>query len=202
VLQFIREEEGGQGSSVGLCRSPRLKKERTSPRLVKLSGRDSGKRSGSARGKNYQEELDELRLEKSALQKLVSLINGRDTLNFFTDEGLIPNYAFPEAGVQLRSIIYRKKQTRQEGEGAYNTWVYEYERPAASAIVELEPAVTSTPGDARFAWTRWTECLEVETWSLCTTAPSELIGAAPKVHLPQCGSLLGATSGRRGAWFD
>ena len=35
-------------------------------------------------------------------------INGRDLFQFLTDEGLIPNYAFPQQGVTLRSIIYRE----------------------------------------------------------------------------------------------
>ena len=36
-------------------------------------------------------------------------INDRDVFGFLTDEGLIPNYAFPEAGVTLRSVIFRKR---------------------------------------------------------------------------------------------
>jgi len=204
LLQFIREEEGGQESlSYRIVQDlHRLKKERTSlqNKVKLLRERIRKKEADPARGKNYQEELDELRLEKSALQKLVSLINGRDTLNFFTDEGLIPNYAFPEAGVQLRSIIYRKKQTRQEGEGAYNTWVYEYERPAASAIVELAPASHFYAGGRKVRVDQVDMSVsEVETWRLCNNCShSELIGAAPeKSPCPQCGSLLWSDEGQK-----
>lgn len=59
--------------------------------------------------KNHENELRELNIEKSALQALIKNISDRNTFNFFTDEGLLPNYAFPEAGVMLHSLIHRKK---------------------------------------------------------------------------------------------
>ena len=48
-------------------------------------------------------------MEKSSLNAIIAKINDKDTFNFFTDEGLLPNYSFPEAGVTLRSIILKKK---------------------------------------------------------------------------------------------
>ena len=43
--------------------------------------------------------------------ELVKEINQRELLNTLTDAGLIPNYAFPEAGVELKSLLWRKKGT-------------------------------------------------------------------------------------------
>ena len=100
------------------------------------------KKKTAPKDKNYENELRELSIEKSALQSLIKSISDRDTFNFFTDEGLLPNYAFPEAGVMLNSLIYRKKQKVQEGESSYDSWNYEYERPAVSALQELAPANT------------------------------------------------------------
>jgi DEAD/DEAH box helicase domain-containing protein len=54
------------------------------------------KEQDPVRDQNYEEELSELKREKYALQSLAENINDRDTFNFFTDEGLLPNYAFPE----------------------------------------------------------------------------------------------------------
>jgi DEAD/DEAH box helicase domain-containing protein len=65
-----------------------------------------------AKDKNYDQEMEELRQERSGLMALIKSINGKDTYNFLTDEGLLPNYAFPEQGIQLRSIIYRKRTER------------------------------------------------------------------------------------------
>jgi DEAD/DEAH box helicase domain-containing protein len=90
-------------------------------------------------GKDEEEDLENMKREKSALQSLVRTLEKRETLNFFTDEGLIPNYAFPEAGVTLKSIIWRRKKEVDSGQGKYETQSYEYERPAGSAIRELAP---------------------------------------------------------------
>jgi DEAD/DEAH box helicase domain-containing protein len=70
---------------------------------------------------------------------LIKSINAKDTYNFLTDEGLLPNYAFPEQGIQLSSIIYRKKATQQKGQSAFETFSFEYERPAKSGLRELAP---------------------------------------------------------------
>ena len=58
---------------------------------------------------------------------------------FLTDEGLIPNYAFPQQGVTLRSIIFRAPPGEQRGEAAEDRPIYEYERPAEAALGELAP---------------------------------------------------------------
>ena len=49
--------------------------------------------------------LNGSRDERSALIELAKNMNARLTLNFFTDEGLLPNYAFPEEGVTLNSVM-------------------------------------------------------------------------------------------------
>jgi hypothetical protein len=78
-------------------------------------------------------------MEKSSLNAIIAKISDKDTFNFFTDEGLLPNYSFPEAGVTLRSIILKKK-AKADQHGKYKSTIFEYERPAATAISELAPA--------------------------------------------------------------
>ncbi len=106
---------------------------RLAERVEKVEGEPAG-------GEEREKELSELRQEKHALTRLVADINGRHVLNFLTDSGLLPNYAFPENGVQLKSVIYRKNEKATDAERKYETKQYVYERPAASAIVELAPA--------------------------------------------------------------
>ena len=73
-----------------------------------------------------------------ALTRLLAGIDSRDTLQFLTDEGLLPNYAFPEQGVLLHSVIIRDdKKVPETAEQRVLT--FEYERPGASAITELAP---------------------------------------------------------------
>ena len=108
-------------------------------KVKKLSYRIKQKENDPVKDKNYERDLDDLRLEKSAMNGIIRSILEKDTFNFFTDEGLLPNYAFPQAGVILRSVIYRKKKNI-DGPRKYQTKIFEYERPAVSAIHELAPA--------------------------------------------------------------
>ena len=63
----------------------------------------------------------------------------------------------------LNSLIYRKKTKVQEGQGSYDTWSFEYERPARSAIEELAPANTFYAEGRKVKSTRWTwGCLRLK----------------------------------------
>jgi len=177
-----------------------------------------------AKDRNFEEELAELERERNGLAALVKSMQDRDTFNFFTDEGLLPNYAFPEAGVLLRSLIYRKKKAagstsvssggaagarkggKQQSDasdgGELDTWWYEYERPAVSAIAELAPESRFYAGGRRVTVDR--VCLktsQVETWRFCDRCShAELIGAeAAKKTCPRCGSAMWSDSGQQKA---
>lgn len=54
--------------------------------------------------------------ESAALGKLIAGILDRATFNVLTDEGLLPNYAFPEQGVLLHSVILRNRKTGAAGD--------------------------------------------------------------------------------------
>lgn len=87
-----------------------------------------------------REEMDNLLRERDKLLELIKEINGRDLLNTLTDAGLIPNYAFPESGVELKSVLWRKRASDEPGQGAYVTLnTLKYERPAQSALSEFAP---------------------------------------------------------------
>lgn len=154
-----------------------------------------------ARDKDYQEQIDELEQEKYALWRLIKHIKEKVTLNFFTDEGLLPNYAFPEAGVVLRSIILRKKKEVEGGQGKFESYIYEYERPAVSAISELAPANRFYAGSRRVQIDQIDMSVsEVEIWRFCNecshmelVATSEAVGSCPR-----CGSALWADEGQKG----
>jgi DEAD/DEAH box helicase domain-containing protein len=165
-----------------------------------LAGRIRQKEGDPARDKNYEKELNDFRQEKSALQSLIGSINDRDTLNFLTDEGLIPNYAFPEAGVVLKSIIYRKKQIAQSGSSNYDTWVYDFERPAASAIVELAPDNFFYAGGRRVVVDQVDMgSSDVETWRFCSSCNhSELVVIGNDTRTcPCCGDQIWSDEGQK-----
>lgn len=85
-------------------------------------------------------DIDNLLRERDKLLELIKEIDSRDLLGTLTDAGLIPNYAFPEAGVQLKSVLWRKRGADEPGQGAYVTLkTLKYERPAQSALSEFAP---------------------------------------------------------------
>lgn len=92
------------------------------------------------KGESDEEDLVELRQESAALGKLIAGIYDRATLNVLTDEGLLPNYAFPEQGVLLHSVILRnRKPGTTAAADMLPPLTLEYERPGAAAITELAP---------------------------------------------------------------
>ncbi len=120
-----------------------------------------------AKSQDHAEQLELLDREKSALVALVGQINQRYTLEFLTEEGLLPNYAFPEAAVSLKSVIWRKKKTPASG-GNYETWSHEYKRSPASALSELAPEADFYAGGRKVQIDQVDVAIsKVEEWRFC-----------------------------------
>ncbi len=151
-----------------------------------------------ARGQAEQEDLDELRLEKAALTRLMASLNERDTFQFLTDEGLLPNYAFPEQGVLLQSVIVRDDR-RPGATAEQRVLTFEYERPGASAITEL------APNSVFYAEGRKVTIDQVDVsrdkpvpWRFCRNCSysEEEPAASAHAQCPRCGDSLWADAGR------
>ena len=138
---------------------------------------------------------DEIEFEKAEatashkmLGRLIVELGKRYPLNVLTDAGILPNYAFPEPGVELESVI------RSDVGGKREYQAHAYMRPASIAIRELAPFNTfyaegrrvrvdeidlGTPGQPL-----------IETWRLCaacTHSAREEGDAAPVAGCPACG---------------
>ena len=135
-------------------------------------------------------EIKRMTRERAALRELVGKINGRDTFGFLTDEGLLPNYAFPEAPVTLRSVIFKESDGDEDDDDAV---VYEYVRPAVSALGEFAPENEFYAGGRRVVIKRVdTRVSPVETWRLCPScdyaeniATGDLSSTCPVCDDPQ-----------------
>jgi len=87
-----------------------------------------------------REAKDSIRREQYAYNQLRKDLDGRPLLAMLTDEGFLPNYAFPEAGVTLKSVLWRKLPGRTgDGRRSEELPPLSYERPANVAIRELVP---------------------------------------------------------------
>ena len=142
-----------------------------------------------------QEQINGLTQERDKALELSRELGARELLGTLTDAGLIPNYAFPEAGVELKSLLWRRRTDGESGEGTYVTLPAErYERPASSALSEFAPE------NRFYANRRHVEIDQInmqlakaEQWRLCPSCHHmECIDASGDPHLacPRCGDGL------------
>ena len=118
-----------------------------------------------------QAEIMELEREAAGYRGMRIRMNKRETLNFFTDEGLLPNYAFPEEGATLHSVIFRSDKA-VAGSGAEREFIkreYEYQRPAQAALTELAPESVFYAGSRRVTVTRveTAKGRNIQDWRFC-----------------------------------
>lgn len=149
-----------------------------------------------------REEMDELLRERDKLLELIKEINGRDLLNTLTDAGLIPNYAFPESGVELKSVLWRKRASDEPGQGAYVTLnTLKYERPAQSALSEFAPENRFYANQRRVEVDQINMNLaKAEDWRFCPSCHHmQNLVKEPDVHMqcPRCGDAMWSDAAQR-----
>ena len=149
-----------------------------------------------------QAEIDHLNRERDKLLELIREIDNRDLLNTLTDAGLIPNYAFPEAGVELKSVLWRRRAEDEPGEGAYVTLdTLRYERPAQSALSEFAPENRFYANQRRVEIDQINMTLaKTEEWRFCPSCHHmQNLAIQPDVHqtCPRCGEGLWADAAQR-----
>lgn len=150
----------------------------------------------AVRGEEDEAELLRLTQERLALARLIGSIEGKATLNVLTDEGLLPNYSFPEQGVLLRSIIVREAKS---GAPTPTPETYEYERPSASAITELAPNNTFYAEGRRVVVNQVdVSKIKPDAWRFCRQCSyaEPLSSGDHHPNCPRCGDAMWRDSGR------
>lgn len=152
---------------------------------------------------SLEEEKKQLIREKAALSKVVESINDKNIFNFLSEEGLLPNYAFPEAGVTLKAVIYRKREEdndiSDDNNKKYDTFLYEYTRPAMSAIGELAPTSSFYAGGRKLTIDQVdVKVTEPELWRLCPSCSHAELEVKGKnvAQCPHCGDPTWTDSGQ------
>lgn len=152
---------------------------------------------------SFEKEMKELRGEQKGLIRLQRDIEDRNTFNFLSEEGLLPNYAFPEAGVILKAILTRRVSLGQDvaddKKYTYDRITHEYSRSAAAAISEFAPENSFYAGGHKLKIDQVdVATTEPEQWRLCP----ECDHAAPVSSLhnvvacPRCGSAAWGDQGQ------
>jgi DEAD/DEAH box helicase domain-containing protein len=141
-----------------------------------------------------RDEIDNLLRERGKMMELMAEINGRDLLGTLTDAGLIPNYAFPEAGVELKSVLWRKRRDDEvdQGGGKYITVAtLKYERPANSALSEFAPENRFYANQRRVEVDQINmQLASTESWRFCPSCHHmQNLEVSQDVHpvCPRCG---------------
>lgn len=110
------------------------KREEATRELARLK-----KRRAELTDDEYQRRERDLSRDRTEINRLIrSGIDDVPVIKFLTDKGILPNYAFPEEGVKLTSILSRRNDSaiaRDEDALLH----MEYARPARSALSEFAP---------------------------------------------------------------
>jgi DEAD/DEAH box helicase domain-containing protein len=167
--------------------------------------RDDQKKIEAAPAQYDQPDLDieEIRQEIRMLNRSIHNQDEKYVLNFFTDASLLPNYAFPEPGIELKAIISGFDQASPDGgEQGPGYQVYEFQRAAAQGIRELAPFNTF------YAFGRKMQIGRVDTkhrsaalepWQFCPNC--SMMSPVSKIHhtlnCPACGSQQWSDNGQQ-----
>lgn len=204
--EFVRGENSGNSPMYVkiLDAFENLKKQqgslRTSVETLKEMVKDL---ESKPKDSSYDEEIRDLKSEEAALLSVLQELGKKNIFNFLSDEGLLPNYAFPEAGIILRAILYRKEDEQAAppaaGKKKYEKMIYEYSRSASSAISEFAPN-NSFYADGRKLTIDQVDLTTAQTakWRLCPNCSHSQIEETGKntSACPRCGSPAWADSGQ------
>ncbi len=149
---------------------------------------------------SYDEEIKELKWEEAVLIEVVKHIDNRNVFNFLSDEGLLPNYAFPEAGIKLKAILKRREEnTSTDSKPKYEKMVSEYDRSASAAISEFAPNNSFYVDGKKLV----IDQVDIATskpvkWRLCPNCShaEEDIAGVHTASCPKCGTPAWADSGQ------
>lgn len=156
---------------------------------------------------DLEEQIQALRDERAEISRVISdRINKISVLQFMTDRGILPNYAFPEEGVRLKSIIAKRTSDgrpvdRSKGE---HLKLREYVRPAAAALTELAPDQVFYAEGAQVRVNRVDlEARDLEKWRFCPNcAHSDPHRETDDGNCPRCGSPMWSNVGDGGSVYD
>ncbi len=149
---------------------------------------------------SYEDQIKELKAERAAWSSVVKKINEKDVFNFLSDSGLLPNYAFPEAGIVLKAVVTRVENDEQnEGKKKYTPTAYEFNRTASSAISEFAPLNTFYAGGHKLTIDQIDiNTSKAEPWRLCPNCSHTAIenSIIPVQTCPKCGNPGWADAGQ------
>lgn len=193
LREYLRPNHEGSLESRVLLRLHQMNQDRRSfQRQARKLATDIKAEEALPKDEARDHRIREMRNERNALLGLVKWINQHHTLNFLTDEGLLPNYAFPEEGVTLQSVILRSRERTETSDGdELEELSYQFQRPAQAALGELAPEATFYALSRKLTIDRVDlTASEPQWWRFCDRCHHTEDVTVSDVHrvCPNCGS--------------
>lgn len=139
--------------------------------------------------------------QRKGLVVISNEIQRKNLLNFLCDEGLLPNYAFPEEGVKLNAVVFKEWQEKEKGrqdllareDDSKVVRQFDFTRPASQALRELAPRRRFYANQyvLHIDQLRLDNEKQLEQWRLCEDcAHAEKVepGSRPESSCPCCGN--------------
>ena len=153
---------------------------------------------------SFTEEIKKLKEERKALLRVLQEISDKDIFQFMCDEGLLPNYTFPEEGIILRAVLTRKEDNPADEPApavkqTAEKMKYEYNRSASSAISEFAPCNTFYAAGRKLTIDQVDlVTAQVDRWRLCPSCSHAQLEETGKnvASCPNCGSPSWADAGQ------
>lgn len=197
IRRFARGADGAQSSQMFIKISDAFESMKKQQNALKESLKTIKEHLKDIENKpkdsSHENEIKSLKSERNALLNVLQEISNKNIFNFLSDEGLLPNYAFPEAGITLRAVLYRKEEETNHSSQTsqkYQKTVYEYNRSASSAISEFAPDNTFYADGRKFK----IDQVDLTTaqsakWRLCPNCSHAQLeeSCKHKAACPKCG---------------
>lgn len=167
---------------------------------------------GNPADPSYEQRKRECRNEINGIDKTIRHLNRLNTFNYLSDQGILPNYAFPETGVTLHTVLKADAPATDGTTDAASTTARrkhpeletgDFVRPAASAITELAPGNTFYANGRKYEinrilFSKGDMDEDAVMWRLCPNCshaePASNI--ANLASCPSCGSTQWADAGQ------
>lgn len=161
-------------------------------------------RNESPPRKDLEERIQEIQKDKGEIRHTIKVsINEVSVLQLLTDRGILPNYAFPEEGVTLKSIVTKRSDvnpTPQVIAEGQNLQTQEYVRPATAALTELAPRQTFYADGREVEVSRIDlSSKDLAIWRFCQRCSHAEREITAKAHTscPKCTDEMWADAGSR-----
>lgn len=139
---------------------------------------------------------DAIEKDRKEINRLIRQgIDNVPVIKFLTDKGCLPNYAFPEEGVTLTSLLSRREGSGSEDDGLTSI---EYQRPASSALSEFALGQTFYAEGRQVEISRLDMSAEdLSQWRFCQTCSyaENTAVSDDKENCPACGDDMWSDSG-------